>query len=70
MMKYKKKYLKTGGENCPFCQSEHMEGGPVDIDGAHAHQEVSCPNCNAVWKDTYTLTDTVTIDEPEESTLI
>lgn len=50
-----KEYLKKGGNLCPFCGSDEITGGPVEIDGACALQEVSCLFCGAVWWDSFLL---------------
>ena len=57
-MKHKNEYLKAGAF-CPFCRSTDIEGGPVDIIGNGAFQDVSCVACGASWRDEYKLVDTV-----------
>ena len=52
----KKAYLKDSSK-CPFCQSEQIEGGPVEIDGDTAWQKVSCLDCDKQWADIYRLAD-------------
>ena len=47
-------YLKDPGR-CPRCGEDDIGGGPVDICGNAAHQEMSCNHCNAEWTDTYNL---------------
>ena len=49
-------YVATLGTCCPVCQSTNVEGGPVEIDGGFASQEIWCKTCGASWNDTYTLT--------------
>lgn len=53
----RKKYLKEGGVNCPFCGSEDIEGGHIDIDAGGAWQHITCLNCEKRWNDMYVLTD-------------
>ena len=53
--KQKEKYLKKGGNICPFCESESICGEGVDIDGTFATQEVSCSECGESWEDVYKL---------------
>lgn len=48
-------YLRLGGTHCPFCDSEEITGGEVNIDAGTATQEVGCDNCNQEWKDLYRL---------------
>ena len=51
-----RKYLDKGACECPFCGSENIEGGPVEIDLGSAWQQVSCVDCEKEWSDLYTLT--------------
>lgn len=47
-------YLQDSGK-CPNCGSHDISGGPVDIDGPSASQEVTCDECDAAWNDLYAL---------------
>ena len=49
-------YISRCGVHCPVCDSDDIEGGPVEIDAGYASQEVMCNNCGADWVDGYTLT--------------
>jgi len=49
-----KEYLAKGS-SCPFCGSESITGGSVDIEGVAASQEVSCQECGRSWRDVYRL---------------
>lgn len=51
-----RRYVKCGGICCPFCGGGNIEGGPVEIDGGDAWQEITCADCEADWTDHYTLT--------------
>ena len=51
----KKAYMKDAANLCPFCKSPDISGGPVEIDGREAWQEVSCNECNEQWRDVYVL---------------
>jgi len=51
----KKAYLENAANLCPFCQSPDITGGPVDINGREAWQEVSCNECHEQWRDVYAL---------------
>jgi len=59
----KKAYLEGGGGRCPACGSEDITGGSVEIEGGHAHQEVDCVDCDATWRDVYTLSGIQQDDE-------
>lgn len=50
-------YTKGEANRCPNkkCDSTDIEGGPIDIEGQTAIQEVSCNECEGVWNDVYTL---------------
>ena len=52
----KKKYLKNSGK-CPFCQSNNIEGGEVEIDGKLVWQVIDCLDCKKSWVDYYKLFD-------------
>ena len=49
------KYVQAGGVKCPFCDSQDIEGGSVEIDSGRAYQKVSCHKCGKAWHDGYTL---------------
>jgi hypothetical protein len=53
----KKKYLADGGVRCPFCRSENISGGFVEVDGGSAYQEIGCIDCDKAWVDIYDLVD-------------
>lgn len=48
-------YLTDGGNRCPHCDSGDLNGGPVEIDGNIAWQEVTCIDCDEAWIDLYKL---------------
>ena len=48
-------YLQSQGVRCPACNSDDIEGGPVDIVGSAALQSVHCLACGARWQDLYRL---------------
>jgi transcription elongation factor Elf1 len=48
-------YIATGGTKCPFCGSEDIEGGSVQVDAGSAWQHVDCKGCGEAWDDVYTL---------------
>lgn len=49
-------YVEAGGAICPVCESNDIEGGPVEIDIGVAQQYCTCLNCDASWRDLYDLT--------------
>ena len=49
-------YVNSRGQVCPVCYSQSsLEGGPVEIDGGVAVQEVTCEVCGSSWNDLYEL---------------
>lgn len=50
-----KQYLKRDGTCCPYCRCDSVSGGPVEVNGGAATQEVGCDTCMATWTDTYVL---------------
>lgn len=53
--KQKQMYLKKGGVACPFCESEDIEGGFVEIDEGYVTQGMNCVSCGRRWNDVYKL---------------
>jgi len=49
----KKKYLASDGVRCPYCGSEDLTGGPVEIDAGIAMQDIVCDSCEKTWTDVY-----------------
>jgi transcription elongation factor Elf1 len=49
--------------HCPYCGTEQIEGGNIDIDNCQAWQEIHCLECSKEWIDVYSLTD---VEEKEE----
>ena len=47
-------YVKSD-RRCPFCGSDQIEGGFVEIDSHGAHQTVGCIECHKSWIDEYVL---------------
>ena len=48
-------YLKMA-TGCPACgEKGNAEGGPVEIEGESAYQQLSCTECLAEWSDAYDL---------------
>lgn len=59
----RKDYLEGRGGRCPFCGSDSIDGGSLDVDGPEAYQEVSCNDCPGRWRDIYTLTNVVSLED-------
>ncbi|MHC4093936.1 MAG: hypothetical protein ACYSVY_27300 [Planctomycetota bacterium] len=53
----KRRYLDGGGVHCPFCESDDIEGGFVEIDAGYTHQSIHCLKCGKEWNDVYKLHD-------------
>ncbi len=49
------KYVENGGAKCPYCNSEDISGGFVEIDTYGAWQPITCNACNKSWRDLYKL---------------
>lgn len=64
----KKKYLESGAQHCPFCESEDISGDATfDAEGTEAWQRVVCLDCSEEWQDVYKLADVETQDELDAS---
>ena len=51
-----KEYLKSHGLKCPFCRSNKIESGPVEIAlSCFGSANVTCLECGKEWKDLYSL---------------
>lgn len=48
-------YVKRQGVICPYCESDLLEGGAVEIEGGLAFQEIFCLSCGKTWTDKYKL---------------
>ena len=48
-------YILSGGSICPYCLSDDIEGGFVEIKGDGAYQDVGCKDCDAQWQAVYQL---------------
>jgi len=53
----KKEYIASDQSICPYCKSDDIEGGFVEIDTSGAWQPVSCNECMREWNDIYKLVD-------------
>ena len=55
-------YVHSGGNRCPACGSDDIEGGDMEIDSAGAGQVVNCHACGADWVDCYVLVNIIAND--------
>jgi hypothetical protein len=53
----KEEYVKDGYSKCPSpdCGSEIIDGGFVEVDSGHCHQNCVCNDCGREWTDIYKL---------------
>ena len=67
---YSKEYAKKDGVVCPFCYSKDIEGySKMETDSTfvgRAWQNMSCIDCNAEWRDEYSLTGYSTFGDEDE----
>ncbi len=54
-MKTQANYLDSR-DNCPNCDSDSLDRGPLEFAGGKALQFVLCLNCKTSWFDAYKLT--------------
>jgi len=52
-------YVRFGGTHCLYCRANDIEGGPVDIEGGCASQEMNCLKCGSSWHDVYSLSGAI-----------
>lgn len=52
-------YLATRGLLCPFCETDNIEGGSVEVNDGGAMQECNCADCGEEWTDIYKLINVV-----------
>jgi len=48
-----KMYLFNSGTMCPFCESDYLEGGSLNVEDTTALQTIHCLDCNKQWTDTF-----------------
>jgi hypothetical protein len=61
------KYLRAKGVRCPICNSKDIEGGKSNFDGDYCTLEVTCSDCDAEWRDIYTLSGIEWVEPPQVS---
>ena len=64
-----KQYLKD--EHCPMCGGSEVEGGPINVEGGNAFQDISCmyESCGADWTDEYKLVRYDNLTDREGNTI-
>uniref|UniRef100_A0A6M3M5T5 Uncharacterized protein n=1 Tax=viral metagenome TaxID=1070528 RepID=A0A6M3M5T5_9ZZZZ len=50
-------YVNSGGTSCPYCGSQEIQGGFIEVDAGSAWQSIDCLECGKGWKDIYRLVD-------------
>ncbi len=61
----KKRYLASGGDDCPFCGAESIElnfGEHEPMAEGLLEQKCTCEACGRQWVDTYRLVQVESID--------
>jgi len=58
----KKAYLKNPSR-CPFCKSNNISGGEIDMESLETWQHCSCDDCHEEWMDIYKLCSVETQEE-------
>ena len=58
-------YIKAKGLRCPFCESESIEGGFIQVEAGEAFQDMSCSQCQGKWQDVYRLVDVTPLGREE-----
>jgi len=57
-------YIKTGGVRCPYCKSYDIEEhGHFITYPLGCYVTVYCNTCNKRWKDKFTLTNIIEIED-------
>ena len=62
-----RQYLAHGGNRCPWCAGEEIEGtGQSNSDADWHENEVECKTCGAIWLDIYTISGVQGVSGPVE----
>lgn len=43
------------GDQCPYCNSQHVSGGFVEVQGPCAFQDCECAECDRSWTTQYVV---------------
>lgn len=58
--KARKRHLRNGGHNCPYCKADYMElnyGELSPVEDGNIEQIVTCDKCNRRWMDVFQLAE-------------
>ena len=61
----KARYITTKGLVCPYCGSESIEGGFIEVIAGEAFQNMNCCQCRSKWQDIYHLVDVAPLGKEE-----
>ena len=61
----KKAYIRSKGLVCPFCKTESVQGGFIQVEAGKAFQEMNCLECENRWQDVYQLIDVIPDEKGE-----
>ena len=61
----KEQFIKAKGLTCPFCGSDCVEGGFVEVDAGKAFQEMGCTDREGKWQDVYRLVHVTPLEKEE-----
>jgi len=65
-----RRYLAHGGNHCPCCEGEEIEGtGQSNSDADWHENEVECKTCGAIWLDIYTISGVQGVSGPVEKAI-
>jgi len=48
-------YINNEGRNCPYCGSDNLIGGSLEVEDAKALCHVQCVNCSKTWSETWVM---------------
>ena len=50
-----RKYFASGGNLCPFCNSENIDGHGFEADSLEAWRTVTCGDCHRDWTELFDM---------------
>ena len=53
MAETNKEIITAETTECPYCGSDEVEGGFIEVDGDHARQKMSCSRCLSMWNSVF-----------------
>lgn len=54
--------------NCPFCNSDNLEGGICEPEHDYVYREFNCNECKQAWTETYKCVE-ISTQQPTEQIL-